>query len=480
MKQNDLFLKLPRTPTDKNQVQAGIQSAINKVENSKKYQPSIVLPQYSILRQKIILIENLVKQGRLVAKPNYFIIRDKETLRREMQKIKEIGIITWDTEFDNLNYELAKLIGLSFTNRVEDTHFYVPFLHCNAQRNILPDQLTYEDFIEVAGDVFTDPNIKKVTHQYDSCDNQVFRYNTGLKVRGQYWDTLLFMNAIDENHKDNSLKKLYTEFVLKEEGKEESYDKLFDEMSFAFVPIDIAFIYACYDSERTNALYDWQNKYLSASEFKNLRKHFIEVEAVQLEIVDDMQYRGIKLNTETANILQKEYSELLAQLKNEMDVFFKTNYGLSNINYNSSTQMSTIIYDKLGCAPFTKGKDKVPDRGTGEEVIEKLVDKYPHLEILRKLLTYRGTAKLLNTYIESLPKQLSTRDNMLRGRFHVYGARTGRYSSSDPNLQNIPIKFNSVTNKDDGRVRTMFVPQEGYVWVSADYSLRNLAVLKPA
>jgi hypothetical protein len=237
--------------------QNSIQNAVKKVNDSKKYIPSVALPQYSILRQKIILIENLVKSGQLNVKDNYHMIRDKETLAREVQKIKDIEFFVWDSEFDNLQYEYAKLIGISFTNIEEDQHYYVPFLHCDTQRNILPGQLTHEEFAEVAGEVFTNSKIKKVTHQYNSCDNSVLRHNTGLVVSGQYWDTLLFINAIDENHRDNSLKKLYVEFVLQEQGKDATFEELFEGLSYAFVPLEIAHIYPCYDAERTTELYKW-------------------------------------------------------------------------------------------------------------------------------------------------------------------------------------------------------------------------------
>jgi DNA polymerase-1 len=242
------------------------------------------------------------------------------------------------------------------------------------------------------------------------------------------------MNAIDENHKDNSLKHLYVEFVLKEEGKDATFSELFDGLSFAFVPIDIGYIYACYDTERTAAVFNWQDGVLQASEYANVRKHYIEVEAPQIEVVDSMQRHGVNVSHDTARSLHDEYLELLLSLQEDMDQYFAGRFGLHYINYSSSKQMVNIIYTQMKCEPFTKGKEKTPDYGTGEEVIEKLVKKYPHYDILKKLLLYRSTSKLLNTYIDSIPKQVSKNDGRLRGKFHSHGARTGRYSSSEPNL----------------------------------------------
>lgn len=469
MRQNDLFSMLPKRPEQKKEnLQGTLTSALNKVNNSSKYQPSVVLPQFSILRQKILMVESLVKQGKVVPHPNDTMLRTKDELYKEIKKMQALKLFPWDSEFDNLKYELANLVGLSFYNPDEDRSFYVPFIHCDSRRNILEGQLTYEDFADVAGDLMQDPDVKKITHQYNSCDNQVLAYNTGLFVRGQYWDTLLFMNAIDENRiSGNSLKQLYSELVLKEEGSQDSYQDLFTDLSFAFVPLDIGYVYACKDARMTYEVYEAQKKILSTSEYKNMLKHYIDVEAPQLEVVNRMQYRGVMLDDATTNLLQEEYTELLESLKTEMDDYFLKNFGMTNINYRSNQQMQTIIYDKMKCASV----DRKKPRGTGEEIVEKLVKKYPQYQILNKLLTYRGTEKLLNTYIKALPGQRSKTDNALRGRFFSHGARTGRYSSSEPNLQNIPSHFNKVTNKDDSRIRNMFVPREGYVWISSDFSL---------
>src|SRR5690606_29406510 len=161
------------------------------------------------------------------------------------------------------------------------------------------------------------PKIKKITHQYNSCDNQVLAFNTGIFVRGQYWDTLLFMNAIDENRvSGNSLKKLYSEFVLQEEGSQDTYEDLFGKnLSFAFVPLDLAYVYGCKDSRMTYEVYEAQKKILSAPEYKKMLQHYIEVEAPQLEVVNKMQYRGVLLSDEIISSLHDEYTELINSLK---------------------------------------------------------------------------------------------------------------------------------------------------------------------
>lgn len=464
MHQGDLFASLNLRPKV-SAPSTSIQQAVKKVEDAKrKYQPSVILPQYSILRQKIILIQNLVRQKKITPVSNYFCIRDKDTLWKLAKNIKASKYMPWDSETDSLDPITTRLVGLSIFDKNDDKSYYIPFIHCDTQRNILPDQLTYEEFVDVFGEIFQDSSVRKITHN-GVFDNRVVHSNLGLNVKGQYWDTLLFMNAIDENHKNNKLKHLYKEFV-DPDSSDDSYDDLFENIPFCFIPIDIGYIYAAGDAHKTDLVKDWQYKMLSGPEYSKMLKHYIDVEAPQLEIVTSMEDRGIAISIETANKLDVEYKELEAQLRQKLDDFFFKHYGLKGINYNSSQQMAEIIYDKMRCEPV----DKKNPRGTGEEIIEKLVAKNPEVKILKDLLTYRGTTKLINTYIEALPQQVNKKDNAIHAKFNSHGARTGRYSSNNPNLQNIPSHYNEETGKDDSRIRQIFVPRPGYVFISSDYS----------
>lgn len=478
MPQNDLFQMINFRPkSSAKEVKSKLNNSIKRVEDSKrKYQPSKILPQYSILRQKIILIQNLVKQGRLEKRDSYYTITDKDTLWKVIKSIKEQKWFPWDTETDNLNPQIARLIGMSFRDREQQKEYYVPFLHCDTQKNIYDGQLTYEEFIDVAGDVFTDSSIKKIT-QNGVYDIRVIKTNLGLDVKGVYWDTLLGMKFIDFDHRGNSLKQLYDEFILGEKGQSESYESLFDEVPFCFVPLDIAYIYACKDALMTDEVCNWQlNKLKQMGLEKRTMDHIINVEMKQLEVVASMEHRGIMVSKENTDSLYNEYKELLDKQKETLDNYFFTNFGIKDINYNSSQQVANLIYDVMKC----QSVDNKKPRGTGEEIIQKLVNKNPKLSILQELLNYRGTQKLISTYLNSIPKQ-TDENSIIRARFHSYGARTGRYSSSDPNMQNIPSHVNKVTGKDDSRIRWMFVPRPGYVFMSSDYSgLNSLAVVKPA
>lgn len=469
VRQNDLssLFGSVRKTSSIEQVKQNAQGALKRVVDSRrKFQPQVILPQYSILRQKILMIQNLVRQGKLKSDFENKLITTKDDLWKVVKNINKEKLCIWDTETDSLDPIKAQFVGMSLKDPVEDIDIYIPSIHCDTQRNILDGQLTYEDIKEVIGDMMVDPTVRKVGHNL-VYDNRVIENNFGFRVRGVYWDTLLFMNAIDENHKNNKLKHLYREFITKEDGKDEdTFEALFQGLLFCFVPLDVAQIYAAGDTYKTDAVFKWQKKELAKPEYRDMLAHYINVEAKQLEVVTGMEERGMVIDNGLANILHDEYAVLLDQLKDNLDNFIFSKFGLKNLNYNSPDQMAELIYDRLKC----EAVDKKKPRGTGEEIIEKIVKKRPDVTVLKDLLTYRGTAKLLNTYIDAIPKAIVERDNRVHCRFHSHGARTGRYSSSDFNMQNIPSHFNHVTNKDDSRVRWLFKPAPGYVLLSSDYS----------
>lgn len=474
MEQRDLFASLKKPPTT-TEVKGLVSLATKRVADGRaKYTPVNMagLPKYAELRTRIIATQQAVQNGRLIADDSFKMLRTKDELHKALDGVRTSKILPWDCEFDTLEYMLAQMVGLSFTDRENDLHFYVPFLHCDAQRNLIENQLSYNDFIEVAGDIWNSPKIRKVTHQYAGCDNIVFQNNFGVEVRGQYWDTLLFQNAIDENFKDKSLKNLYAHYVT-EGDKEANFNELFGDLSFAFVPLDVAHIYGAKDAKMTDSVYEEQLKILSAPEYRVMLKHYIETEAAQLEVITGMHLHGVEINEPITNELVDEYSILEKELKETLNTFFFSNFKIDNINYNSPVQMDKLLYDVLKLAPVGKVKNKETgerEKGTGDDIIEKLIAKNPDVKIIKNISLLRSTEKLLSTYLNGIPAKRSTKDNRVHGILLSHGAATGRYSSRDPNLQNIPAYPNKDTGKDDSRVRQMFRPREGYVWLSSDYS----------
>jgi DNA polymerase-1 len=467
IRQGNLFSNLPkRNATPTSTVQSAVQNAAKRVADSKKFMTIQPVPQYGILRQKILLLQNLVKQGKLKEDPDIYMVNTKDELWKVVKNIQAEKLCVWDTETDSKLPDIAKFVGMSLKDPVTDKDIYIPSMHCDAQRNILEGQLSMEDILDVIGDMMVDPTVRKVGHNL-VYDNRVWENNFKTRVRGTYWDTLLGINAIDENHKNNKLKHLYREFILKETGADtDTFEALFDGLLFCFVPLNIATIYAGGDTKKTDAVFKWQLNELSKPEYKDIFKQYVDVEFKQVEVVTGMEQRGMCLDTEFAKELETEYSMLLDDIKGRMDTYFYNKFGIQNVNYNSSDQMAEIIYDRMKC----ESVDKKKPRGTGEEIIDKLVAKNPNNTILKDLVLFRGTSKLLNTYIQALPKRLSVKDGKLRGRFKSHGARTGRYSSNDPNLQNIPSHYNEVTGKDDSRIRWLFQPEKGNVLLSCDYS----------
>ena len=480
MAQRDLFAGMKMRPTSNaQQITQSINQSKQSVSNSAKYMPAStsMVPQYSVLRQTLAIIEKNIKDGLIEDSDSYVTTNTEEGLRKLRDDILEVGAFAWDTEFDSLEhgYMDATLICVSIHNPKDDTDHFIPFKHCDTQKNLLPNQVTYEQFRNILGCIFESPDIKKMSHQYAACDNIVLRNNTGIKVRGTYWDSLLFVNLIDENrNKGNSLKQLYTEWVLKQEGKEASYDDLFKGISFAFVPLHIARIYACKDSKMTWEVCHEEMKMTSGPDYAKAVKHFVTTEAPQIDITADMTYRGVAINMDITRSLRKEYEELQKECLERMNKFVIQVTG-STINFSSTQQLSHLIYDVLRCPTVDKSK-KCPEgtKGTGDEIIEKLANANPHIPIFQDIRIYRSTTKLLGTYLVGIPDSINKKTGKVHGKWLSFGAKTSRYSSREPNLQNIPSHKNEVTGKDDSRVRQMFTAGPGRVYLSSDYSLRKV------
>ena len=477
MKQGMLF-KVPGMDLEKEKAQR--KKTRSKVSN-KKTAPKRTTPrrQGNKLAKKIEAIKANVHEMKKDAH-KYEILTSEHDLEKYIHAIKKNGIAAIDTETNSLDPILGQVVGFCFYTPGQKP-VYVPTNHTNLQNERLDGQLTNElvgRYLQIV------KNVKWIFHNA-KFDYRFILNSTGIKLN-IYWDTLIAAKCLNENENNHKLKPLHAKYVLKNAdlGKEVTFDKLFDGMGFNYVPIEDGYVYAAKDALITFELYEFQYPFLTPThdvcqsrELTKMAKMYHEIEMKVLPVVADMEEHGVEIDRDYAQSLSEQYNEKLKEVEDKINAILnKIDFSglkpelaakLDNpINIGSPTQLAIIIYDVLGIEPINK---KSP-RGTGAPILEALVDKkVPYYELFELILEHRGLSKLLGTYIEKLPQLVKDKTGRLHGSFNQYGAKTGRFSSSDPNLQNIPSR-----NKE---IRKMFKAKEGNVIIGCDYSQQEPRVL---
>ncbi|HUM44860.1 MAG TPA: DNA polymerase, partial [Fervidobacterium sp.] len=385
-------------------------------------------------------------------------------------KAIEDGELAIDTETNGLDFGEMVIAGLCLYSPSQ-TGAYVPLNHVNYITMTKLDGQLSEQFV-----------VKQLTRLKDTkliffnakFDIRVINQTLGVELI-PYWDGYIGARLLNENEPDNGLKALHNKYVLKGKGESFDYESIFRGVPFSHIPINIAYLYAANDAVITYELYKFQEPFLTKDHPTCIERNlqgvayvFREIEMPLINIVARMEDTGIALDLEYARNLEEEYGQKLQKVEQE---FFEElaryqddidNYRKQmgpackldeKINLNSPTQLAILFYDVLGIAPV----DKKSPRGTGEDVLEKINIPLTHI-----LLEYRRLQKLMSTYITKLPASLNPRTGRLHASFNQMGTDTGRFSSTDPNMQNIPAR-----NKD---IRQMFVASPGYCLLSSDYS----------
>ena len=309
-----------------------------------------------------------------------------------------------------------------------------------------------------------------------------------------YWDTLIAGQLLNENE-PHGLKVLYQKYCVRadEEQQVAKFNTLFNGIEFNSIPPSVGYMYAAFDPIMTYELYKFQEQYLDKEVgqycyrkgLERVADVFREIEMPLIEVVFDMEVQGVDIDTELAKELKDKYTYYMnlavdnfkAQIielevagafdelrVKHPDKFNKiSELGDININIASNAQLVILFYDVLKLDP-PKGQ-----RSVGEEQLKQL-----HHPLVDCILEYRGMSKLLSTYIEAIPNHIAKKDGKLHANFNQYGAKTGRFSSSDPNLQNIPSKTKKLSDGtviDAGHdIRQMFIAGEGNVIIGGDFS----------
>lgn len=394
-------------------------------------------------------------------KDKYEVIRDESTLHEYIDKCIQNGVCAIDTETTSLDPITTTIAGVCIYT--PDTKaVYVPLNHISYMTNDRVQNQVSIDVMKLELERLAD--VKIIMHNA-KFDIRVIRNQVGVTLNC-YWDTMLAQKCLNENE-PAGLKDLHLKYCNSEDTESLSYDKLFEGVEFTKIPIATAYLYAAGDAIKTHELYEFQKEAMERPYLSRVYWVFMNIEMKILPVVADMEDTGVSLDLELAKELSEKYN---AQLKEREELFYnelskydsQIEYYKSNnpnhklgerINISSPTQLAILFYDILGLV----SPDPKKPRGTGEDILLNL--NHP---LCKLILDYRETAKLINTYVDKLPTNLNLKTNKIHCSFNQYGAATGRFSSSDPNLQNIPSH-----NKE---IRKMFVAGEGNVFISADYS----------
>ena len=402
-------------------------------------------------------------------KDKYLLLTTEEDVTSYFDDIVDCKLAAIDTETTGLDTLSCKLVGLCLYVEGKKP-CYIPVNHVgHITKQRLAGQIS-EEFLN--SQLSRCDDVKWVFHNA-KFDIRVLRHTVGIDLK-PYWDTMAAAKLLNENE-SAALKNLHLKYCDSLDEKALTISVLFDNLNFALIPIDCAYLYAAGDAIKTFELYKFQKKFLDMDSLKGPKYVFDNIEMPIIPVLADMEDCGIHVDMEYAHSLQEKYHKLLdeaekacydclAKYQTQIDLYKRLtpNHKLSNpISLGSPTQVAIILYDVLKLKPKTL---KDLGRKTGEDVLLLIDHEFPKL-----LLKYREMAKLISTYVDKLPEIVNPGDGRIHCSFNAMGAKTGRMSSSDPNLQNIPSH-----NKD---IRKMFTASPGYYLVSGDYSQQEVRVL---
>ena len=409
---------------------------------------------------------------------DYRLIMSEEELHSYLRVCRDNHYISIDTETNGLNPFQNIIAGICLNTRGEQG-VYIPVNHVNYITETLIDGQLPQDIVVREFEWLFEhhPDVDMFNAPFD------IRFMRAFGVKDTYctWDASIGARLLNENEPESQrgLKVLHNKYCLDGKGDAFAYDDLFKKVPFTHIPLDTAYLYAAHDPVITTELCDFQRQYLTYDPTVTLSDRngmngvawvFKNIEMPIVDVVVDMETTGVAFDFEYNAELAKKYHSLLddkmADLQSLVEPYepeleqYRITHPKTKIdnplNFGSPKQVEILLFDILGLDAGVDKRTKKPIRGTGEEVLKTL--DHP---ICKAILDYRALEKLVGTYIDKLPNCVE-KDNRIHCEFNQYGADTGRFSSKNPNLQNIPSH-----NKD---IRKMFVAREGYVLLSSDFS----------
>ncbi len=386
---------------------------------------------------------------------DYEKILSEKQLTAWLKKLVAADVFAFDLETTSLDYMQAEIVGLSFSVEANKAA-YVPLAHCYEDA---PVQLQRDSVLALLKPLLEDANIAKLGQNL-KYDMSVLA-NVGINMQGIKYDTMLESYVLDSVAGRHNMDALALRFLDKHTIHfEDIAGKGAKQITFDYVDVDKATEYAAEDADVTLQLHHAIWPKLSESE--TLKKVFTDIEMPLLPVLSRMERRGVLLDTAALKKQSGQLAERVAEL--ELQVH---NLAGEEFNLGSPKQLQKILFEKLELPIISKTPKGQPS--TAESVLVELANDY---DLPKLLLEYRSLAKLKSTYIDKLPKMIDANTGRIHTSYHQAVAATGRLSSTDPNLQNIPVR-----TEEGRRIRKAFIANKGNKILAADYSQIELRIM---
>jgi len=382
-------------------------------------------------------------------------ILTKKEFEALLNRLSRAEVVAIDTETTSLNYMQAKIVGISVAIASNEA-YYIPVMH---EYDGAPDQLDREYVLKKLKPWLEDKDAKKIGHNL-KYDSHVFA-NHGIELNGTDFDSMLesyVLNSTATRHNLNAVAKRYLN--MDTTSYEDVAGKGAKQIGFNQVSLEDAIPYAAEDADVSLQLHQTLHPKLMA--MNSLAKLYTDIEAPLLKVLQIIERNGVLIDESMLGEQSDQFAITLKELESKVHSLAGAEFNLS-----SPKQLQEILYDKLSLPILKKTPKGQPS--TAESVLQRLAGDFP---IVQTILKYRTTAKLKTTYTDKLPLMVNQNTGRVHTSYHQAVTATGRLSSSDPNLQNIPIR--TVEGK---RIRQAFIAPNGFQILAADYSQIELRIM---
>jgi len=398
---------------------------------------------------------DLDHEAAVAEQKNYEVVLDESHFEKWLDKLNNAELISFDTETNSLDYINAEIVGISFAV-TPDEAAYVPVAH---DYEDAPVQLSREFVLEKLTPILEDKTKPKVGQNLKYDMSVLCRY--GIEMKGIAYDTMLesyILDSVASRHDMDSL-------ALKYLGKntihfEDIAGKGAKQITFNQVELEQAGPYAAEDADITLQLHE--NLWGKLKDLEKQKEVFHEIEMPLIPVLSKIERNGVLVDAELLTTQSGEIEQRIKEIEQEAFTIAGDEF-----NLNSPKQIQQIFFEKLELPVIKKTPKGQPS--TAEAVLQELAEDY---ELPRLILDHRGLAKLKSTYTDKLPEQINPTTGRVHTSYHQAVAATGRLSSSNPNLQNIPIR-----SAEGRRIRQAFVAGENQCLIAADYSQIELRIM---